>query len=147
MNLKKQKALISRLLKGVGVRRIRINPEKKDVLKDAITRADLRSIIGTGILIKKKTGVSRARAKEIAVQKRKGRRKGPGSKKGAKYSRIKRKTLWINKVRAQRELLKELKKNKKLAGRDYRELYRRVSGGFFRSKSHLNMYLSSRVKK
>jgi large subunit ribosomal protein L19e len=147
MNALKQKKLLARMLKGVGRRRIKINPLKKDVLKDAITRADLRSVIGTSIIIKKKTGVSRARAKLLAIQRKKGRRKGEGSRKGAKYSRISRKTLWINKVRAQRELLRDYKLNKKMSKKVYRTLYRMVAGGYFRSKSHLEIYIKEKVAK
>ncbi|VVB76580.1 50S ribosomal protein L19e [Candidatus Tiddalikarchaeum anstoanum] len=147
MSMKNQKMLIARMLKGVGRRRIKINPEKKDVIKDAITRADLRSVIGTTILIKKKTGISRGRAKIRKEQTRKGRRKGPGSKKGAKYSRISRKRLWINKVRVQREFLKNMKLKNKIKKEDYRKFYRMIGGGFFRSVAHLKLYISSKVGK
>lgn len=147
MNPRKQKELIKRMLKATGKRRIKFNPEKKDVIKDAITRADLRSVIGTSILVKKKAGISTLRKKQRKVQQRKGRRKGAGSKKGAKYSRITHKKLWMNKVRVQRSFLKGLKKKNKINKADYRTLYKMVGGGFFRNKAHLKLYLNSRINK
>lgn len=145
MKLDKQKELIARALK-VGKNRIRINPEKEEQIKEAITRADLRSVVGTAIMIKKKKGSSKSRIRKVKEQQRKGRRKGQGSKKGAKYSRIKRKELWMRKVRAQRKLLSELKKKEKISVQAYRKLYRMVAGGFFRSKAHLKLYIKDKLE-
>ena len=113
MNQKNQKKLIARALK-VGKSRVKLVPEKAEVIKEAITRADLKSVVGTAIKIENKKGVSRGRARKRKEQQRKGRRKGPGSKKGAKYSRIKKKELWMIKVRVQRKFLSELKEKKKV---------------------------------
>ena len=145
MNQKKQKNLVARSLKK-GSNRIKFNPEKADVIKEAITRADLRSVVGTAILVKKKKGVSRSRARARKEQQKKGRRKGPGSKKGAKYSRISRKELWMNKVRVQRNFLAELKEKKKIEKVAYRKLYRMIAGGFFRSKAHLKLYIKTKME-
>ena len=146
MNQKKQKELLARTLKA-GKNRIRLNPEKGEVLKEAITRADLRSVVGTAVVVKKKKGVSRVRARLRKEQQKKGRRKGPGSKKGAKYSRITKKELWMNKVRAQRKFLTDLKEKGKIEKDVYRNLYRMITGGFFRSKAHLKLYMTTKMKK
>ena len=146
MNQKNQKNLIGRMLK-TGKKRVRLNPEKSEQLKEAITRADLRSVIGTAIIIKKKKGVSRVRTRKRKEQQKKGRRKGKGSKKGAKYSRISRKELWMNKVRVQRRFLSELKEKEKISKTDYRRLYRRITGGFFRSKAHLKLFIKTKMEK
>ena len=143
MKQNKQKKLISRTLK-IGKNRIRINPEKEDMLSEAITRADLRSVVGTAIIINRKKGISRARARARKSQQKKGRQKGPGKRKGTKYSRVSRKELWMSKVRVQRRFLKELKTKEKIDKNSYRNLYRMVSGGFFRSKAHLKLYLSKK---
>ncbi|MBN1923921.1 MAG: 50S ribosomal protein L19e [Nanoarchaeota archaeon] len=145
MNQRKQKELIARTAK-VGKSRVKLNPEKSDDIKEAITRADLRSVIGTSIIIKNKKGVSRARARVRKEQQKKGRRKGPGSKKGAKYSRISKKQLWMNRVRVQRRFLSELKEKEKIDSKQYRSLYRMITGGFFRSKNHLKLYISKMEK-
>lgn len=146
MNLNSQKKLAARTF-NVGKKRIKLNPEKKDKLKDAITRFDIRKLKGTAIIVESKTGVSKARANKIKEQKKKGRKKGPGSKKGPKYSRISRKQLWINKVRIQRKLIKELKQKSILSKEFYRKVYNMISGGFFRSKAHLKLYITTKLEK
>jgi large subunit ribosomal protein L19e len=146
MDLHNQKKLAARTFK-VGKSRIKLNPDKKDKLKDAITRFDLRKLEGTAIIIENKIGVSKARSNKLKEQRRKGRKKGPGSKKGAKYSRISRKQLWINKVRIQRKLIKELKQKNILSKEFYRKIYNMVSGGFFRSRAHLKLYITTKLEK
>ncbi|MFA5333342.1 MAG: 50S ribosomal protein L19e [Candidatus Nanoarchaeia archaeon] len=146
MNLNNQKKLAAKTFK-VGKKRIKLNPEKKDKLKDAITRFDIRKLKGTAITVESKKGVSKARSNKLKEQKKKGRKKGPGSKKGAKYSRISRKQLWINKVRIQRKLIKELKQKSILSKEFYRKIYNMVSGGFFRSKAHLKLYITNKLEK
>lgn len=146
MNLNNQKKLAAKTFK-VGKKRIKLNPEKKDKLKDAITRFDIRKLKGTAITVESKKGVSKARSNKLKEQKKKGRKKGPGSKKGAKYSRISRKQLWINKVRIQRKLIKELKQKSILSKEFYRKIYNMISGGFFRSKAHLKLYITNKLEK
>lgn len=146
MPLKSQKKLIAKTFK-VGKKRIKLNPEKQDKIKEAITRFDLRKLKGTAIIVEKKTGVSRVRARKKHEQKKKGRQKGPGSKKGAKYSRIPKKELWMNKVRIQRDLIKELKIKSKITNEFYRKLYNMIKGGFFRSKVHLKLYITNKLEK
>jgi large subunit ribosomal protein L19e len=146
MDLFNQKELAARTFK-VGKKRIKLNPSKQDKLKDAITRFDLRKLKGTAITVKNKKGVSTVRANKLKEQKKKGRKKGAGNKKGPKYSRISRKQLWINKVRTQRKLLKELKDKSILSKEIYRKIYNMISGGFFRSRAHLKLYITTRLEK
>ena len=110
MDLYGQKKLAARTFK-VGKKRIKLNTEKIDKLKDAITRFDIRKLKGTAIIVENKKGVSKGRSNKLKEQRKKGRKKGPGSKKGPKYSRISRKQLWINKVRIQRRFIKEFQEN------------------------------------
>jgi len=49
VNLRKKRELISRVL-GVGVNRIRFEPDKLDDIADAITREDMRSLIKNGTI-------------------------------------------------------------------------------------------------
>src|SRR4030042_241731 len=84
---------------------------------------------------------SRSRARKIAEQKRKGRRKGHGSRKGKSTARLPTKRTWINKVRLQRDLLLVLKEKKLITNKTYREMRRKVKGGFFRTRSHISLYL------
>ncbi len=124
-------------IKKVGKRRVRI--VKPEEVKEAITREDVRILIKTGAIeIKKKKGVSRARARKLKEQRRKGRRRGEGSKKGRV---LKKKEKWVRRVRAQRKFIKMLKEKNKLGPRTYRVLYRKIGGGYFRSVAHIKTYL------
>ena len=130
---------------GVGKKRIKVNPEHLEDVSKAITRADVKDLIKKkAIKIKKKKGVSRARARKKEEQRKKGRRRGHGKRKGAKGARIKPEKVWVNKVRAQRKLLKEYKD--KLNSKTYREIYLKIKGNYFRSKAHLKMYIEKVLK-
>ncbi|MBI4399387.1 50S ribosomal protein L19e [Candidatus Micrarchaeota archaeon] len=141
MSLQTVKRIASYLLKA-GESRIKIKPEEIKRVKEALTRDDVRSLIKEGIIFaEKKRGVSRALAKIKLKKKQKGRRRGFGSRKGTKYSRISRKRIWINKVRAQRYLLRELQSNGKIKENNYRSLYKMVKGRAFKSKEGMLTYL------
>ncbi len=140
MNLTTQKRLAGEILKA-GVSRVIFRKDKLKEISEAITREDIRSLIKKGyIKVKPKQGVSRARAKKIHEQRKKGRRRGPGHRKGGKYSRYPKKRRWINKIRIQRRFLKLLKEKNIIDTKQYRKLYRLAKGGFFRSKRHLKLY-------
>ena len=47
----------------------------------------------------------------------------------------------MNKIRSQRKHLTELRETEVVSGSDYRDLYRKAKGGFFRSKRHINLYI------
>ncbi len=114
---------------GVGVSRVRLDPGKLVEIGEAVTREDVRKMISLGFIrITPKRGVSRARV-------RRGRRRGPGRRKGGKYSRLSRKRRWINKIRALRRELKKLRDSGKISRADYRKIYRRL--GMYSSVSHL----------
>lgn len=139
-----QKKLAAKVL-GCSPKRVVFDVEHLGEIKEAITKADLRALISQGLIIMLPTrGVSRSRAHINASQKRKNRRKGAGSKKGKAGSRTDRKSVWVSKVRLQRLYLKGLKAQDKLAAHDFAELYRKAKGGFFRSKRHLELYITER---
>lgn len=141
MRLSTQKRIASVILK-TSHKNIWMNPEKISEIKEAITKEDLRSLIKQGIIKKlPKKGHSRGRARKILKQKRKGRRRGPGSLKGKKYARLKRKRGWINKIRSQRNYLRSIKERKLIDTQTYRKLYSMSKGGFFRSRNHIKLYM------
>ncbi|MCX6710639.1 MAG: 50S ribosomal protein L19e, partial [Candidatus Woesearchaeota archaeon] len=110
MNLKVQKRIAANILK-CSPKRVHFDTERLDEIKEAITKQDLRALISSGAIVKKsKSGVSRGRARKILIQKRKGRQRNAGSIKGKHGARLPQKKSWMNKVRLQREFLKELKK-------------------------------------
>ena len=79
----------------------------------------------------------------MKLQKAKGRRRGHGSRKGAKYARLPRKRRWIMTIRAIRAYLKELRDKGLIDRHTYRIYYRRAKGGEFKSKAHLRSHLIS----
>jgi len=136
-----QKRLASRVFR-CGPKRVRFDPEKLSEIKEAITTFDVSRLINKGIIRKEQAkGVSRARAKKRAKQKSKGRRSGHGSRKGKANARLNKKTHWINSVRTQRELIKKLRANNIIERTDFRTLYTKVKGGFFRSTKHIKIYI------
>lgn len=141
MNLRSQKRLAAKQL-GCGISRVWIDPKKMGQVAEAITNEDIRKLISDGIMkAKPKKGVSRGRKKKIAMQKKKGRRKGRGSRKGKIGTRLPRKREWIKRIRAIRDALKELRDNGKINRGTYRELYKKAKGGFFRSRAHLYSFI------
>lgn len=140
MNL--QKRLAAKLLK-CSPQRIVFDTEKSAEIKEAITKFDVRGLINKGVIRKKQIkGISKVRARKTKVQKRKGRRKGFGSRKGKFSARAKSKRVWINTVRAQRNFLKGLKIKGLISSRDFNKLYAKSKGGFFRSVSHLKLIIN-----
>jgi large subunit ribosomal protein L19e len=87
---------------------------------------------------------SKGRTRVLAEKKKKGRRVGAGSKKGAKYSVVSRKTRWMNRIRAQRKHLVNLRERRVIGVSAYRSLYRKAKGGEFRSVAELERYINDK---
>lgn len=139
MNAQKAKGISARILK-VGKSRVWIDPEEIERVKEAITKEDVRGLIGEGIIKKsKRSAQSRGRARKLKGKKKKGRKKGEGKRKGSHKTRSKRKKAWISSVRAQRRTLKELRESspKKVEKIGYGKLYRMVKGGYFKGKKYV----------
>ncbi len=143
MDVSYQRRVAASILK-CGVNRVWINPEHLEEVADAITREDIKELIERNLIQKKqKKGVSRGRARHISAQKKKGRRKGPGSRKGRKYAEISKKERWMNTIRPIRATLKELRDGGKITRHEYRRYYRRAKGGIYKSKAHLLLHLKA----
>ena len=143
MSLRSQRKIAARVL-GVGEERVWIDPNRIEDVEVAITREDIRRLIKEGVIRKvKEKGVSRARARIIHKKRKKGRRRGPGRRKGAKGARADSKTLWINRIRAIRRRLRELKRKRVISTRVYRQLYLRAKAGVFESVSDLHRYIEA----
>lgn len=138
-DLKSQKAMASRILK-CGISRVWIDPERIADVEEAITADDIRGLIHDGVIrAKQKKGLSSYRKKKIALQKKKGRRRGRGSRKGNVAGIEKR--IWISRIRAIRKLLRQMKEEGKIENSTYRQMYVKSKSGIFRSKSHVMIYL------
>jgi large subunit ribosomal protein L19e len=139
MGFKMQKKIAGQLMK-CGVSRVRIRDVK--AAEEALTRADIRGLIDSGKIIKlQKKGSSKFRWKKKLAQKKKGRKRGFGSRKGTKNARTPEKGIWMASVRPLRRLLKDLRDNEQITRKVYSVLYLRIKGGAFRSKSHLMLYV------
>jgi large subunit ribosomal protein L19e len=139
MNLTNQRRMAAEILK-CGENRVWIDPDPDNVKKvaDCITREDVRMCIRWGLIqAKQKKGKSTGRSKALTAQKAKGRRRGPGSRKGGKYARTPRKREWIRLIRPVRMKLKELKDQGAIDNHVYRQFYMQAKGGMFKNKAHL----------
>jgi large subunit ribosomal protein L19e len=139
MPIKQQKIIAAQLMK-CGVSRVKVR-SVGDV-EEALTRDDIRKLIVLGTIYKiQKQGTSRGHAREILRQKKRGRRRGPGSVKGKWGSRNPSKKKWISTIRPLRRMLAELRDSKQLSPKNYRILYRKAKGGAFRSKKHMMLHI------
>jgi len=139
MDTSYQKRIAAKVLKR-SPKRVKV-AQNKDI-EEALTRNDVRHLIVKGLITKKeKKGTSRVEANKKAIQKKKGRGKGRGTRSGKRYSLSSRKNGWIKTVRAQRALLKELREKGQVDKGVYGIMYKRSKGGEFRSRKHMLAYL------
>jgi len=137
MDLSNQRRIASQILK-CGVNRVYIDPNRAEDVTDAITRADVRTLIDSGaVYARQKKGVSRGRAEHNIAQRRKGRQTGHGSRRGKKGARKPTKQRWMQAIRPIRQKLKELRDEGKIDTRTYRKYYLQAKGGVFKSRPHL----------
>jgi len=142
MNLLTQRRLAAEILK-VGRKRVWFDEDRLSEIKESITKADIRKLIKDyAIQAKPETGSSKGRIRKNKEQKKKGRMKGPGSRKGKKTARLPKKVAWMAKIRAQRNFLKEIKSKGLIDAGTYRNAYLKCKGGFFRSVRHIKIYLT-----
>jgi len=123
MNLKKKKQLAARTL-GVGVDKIIfVKPEE---IKEAITKQDIRDLLGNkAIIIKQNKGKQ---------MKQSNLRRGTGK---IKKKIKKRKQEYVKLTRKLRAYIKQLLMQEKINKEKYRELRKQIKSKMFRSKSHL----------
>jgi large subunit ribosomal protein L19e len=143
MMITNQKRMAAQILskkegRTVGVHRVWINPDYLDEVSTAVQKDDIRQLIEDGLIKAKPIkGISKGRARKAAAQKAKGRRKGPGSRKGTRNSRDPKKNRWMRLIRAQRRVLKDLRGDETLTPSEYRYYYRKAKGGSYRSVAHM----------
>ncbi|RLE64578.1 MAG: 50S ribosomal protein L19e [Thermoprotei archaeon] len=124
---------------GVGVHRVWIDPQQLERVATVISKEEVRKLIKEGVIRKRPVkGISRHRIRIRKMKKKRGRRRGPGSRKGPRYDE---RELWISRIRAIRKFLKHLRDRKIIDKRTYRRLYLLAKGGTFRNVSHLKTYI------
>lgn len=132
-----QKRIAAAILK-CGVNRVWFDPARISDIENAISREDLRGLVTDGaIKARQKKGVSRGRARARIAQRSYGHRKGAGKRKGAAGARNPSKTAWVQKIRAIRKVLVELRDAGTIDRHLYRLVYRKAAGGQFRSVAHM----------
>jgi len=142
-DLRNQRRMAADLLK-CGKNRIWMDNDRLDEIAKAVTKEDIRLLIkGKAIRANQKKGISNFRKKYAKEQKEKGRRKGHGSRKGAKYSRVTKKERWMKTIRPIRSYLRTLRDEKAIDPSAYRKYYMKAKGGEFRNKHHLETHLIS----
>ena len=142
-NLSSQRRLAAQILK-VGQNRVWIDPARVSDVEGAITREEIKKLIHEQIIVPlPQQGVSRSRAKTIQGKKRKGRRKGSGSRTGGGFAKISRKEVWMTKIRSLRKRLRELKASRVIAETTYTQMYRMAGSGKFESVADLERYLKA----
>ena len=146
VNLKAKKRLVSRVM-GVGVHRVKFDADHLDDVSNAITRAEIRSLITANtIKIRSFTGTSKGRAHTKKSQRNK-RGTTQGSKQGRKGARVGKKQVYVAKVRALRRLLKIAKDRSELTNPEFWALYKKVGGNTVRNKAHLRTLMEETIAK
>ena len=142
VNLKTKRQLVSRIL-GVGLDRVKFDPEHLDDVADAITRDNIRSLITANVIeIKPIRGTSKGRSYFKKLQRKK-RGTKQGSKKGSRGARKGRKEIYVRKIKALRHQLKVSKSRKEITNETYWQLYKQVSGNQVRNLAHLRSLLEA----
>ncbi|NYT00882.1 MAG: 50S ribosomal protein L19e [Methanocellales archaeon] len=143
MKLSNQRRMAADIL-GVGSERVWMDSEKAEDISTAITRADIRELVTTGVIKRKpKAGVSRGRARAKDKKKAYGHRKGHGSRRGAKGARMSGKERWMKCIRSVRKRLKTLREEGTIDATMYRKLYGKATSGEFKDVSHLESHMKS----
>jgi large subunit ribosomal protein L19e len=127
---------------GVGLSRVRIDPDATEQLQDAITRESIRGWLSAGLIwTVPRKGNSRGRVRKRRLKSKK-KGKGQGSKKGAKGARTGKKRLWVERVRMLRRKLKVLRDRGDITNQNFKTLYAQIKGGQVRSSKRLDEELS-----
>lgn len=141
-----QRRLAAKILK-CGLNRVYMPPDKEKLeeISEATTRAAVRSLIVRRYIRKMpERGVSRGRARLYHLQRRSGRRRGAGSRRGRAHARTDDKTRWVSNIRSMRRALRRLRELKKITPQQYRAYYRMAKGGQFHGRAHLLSQMEAR---
>lgn len=138
MDLGKKKELASRAL-GVGKGRIVFISSRKDEIKEAITKQDIRGLVKNGaIMIKGSKGRKKKERKSSRVK-----RKTPGK------LRLKvntRKRDYITLTRKLRKYISALKVEGKIDNGTFKELRKKIRNKEFKSKANLKYHIEELSK-
>ncbi|MEM2906364.1 MAG: 50S ribosomal protein L19e [Candidatus Bathyarchaeia archaeon] len=129
---------------GVGLSRVWMDPERLEDIQSAITKQEIRRLIGEGAIKKRpEKGVSRGRTRRLHVKRARGERRGPGTRKGGAKARASEQHSWTTLIRALRAELATLRRRRIITPDVYRKLYARCKGHAFDSVGELRRYIES----
>lgn len=143
MDYRLQRRLAAEIL-GVGESRIWISPdpEHAEDIENAVTKEDVARLIKQGIIrVRPKKGNSHSRWLQRHIQRRKGRRRGYGKRKGPATARQDPKEAWMARIRKIRRYLRWLRDHGQIDRHTYRRLYRLAKGGAFKSLADLRRHM------
>ncbi len=144
MKLDMKKRMAARVLK-TSPKKVVFDETKLDEIKEAITLQDMRSLAKSSTVRKRDANEqSHGRTRARHDQKAKGRRRGLGKRKGTANARKPGKDAWMDKIRSQREFIRELREKGVVSTKTFRSLYLKCKGGFFRSRRHINLFLTEK---
>ena len=125
-----------------GENRVWINPLYVDQVASAVQTDDIREFIDEGWIRAKPVKGTSVSCSCPFAQKRKGRRKGQGTRAGTANARNPRKNRWMRTIRSQRRGLKELREDKTSSRpSQYRRYYLRPRAAY-RSIAHMRSQMA-----
>lgn len=145
MNPRKIKRMAADIL-GVGESKVWVDPAQLAKASEAMTRDDIRKLIGERVIRKRQDAQhSRGAARILHAKKRLGRKSGQGKRTGTKKARSNPRGQWMDRTRALRNALRTLKAGGKIKG-NYGVFYRQIKGNLFRGKKHLEQVVTGEAK-
>ncbi len=142
MMLKTQKRIAAAVL-NCSPKKLVFDTERLAEIKEAITKQDIKALISDGAIKRVRSNEqSRSRSRIRAIQRAKGRQRGHGSRKGSAAARLSGKRKWIGKIRLQRDFLSLMRESHAISKQTHRDLYMKAKGGFFRSRRHIELYIT-----
>jgi len=143
LSLRSQRRLAAEILK-VGEGRVWIDPERTEDVEAAITREEIRRLVHEGVIQSRpEKGISHVRASVKREKRKRGLRRGPGTKTGASGARVSQKRAWIEKIRPLRKKLRSFKESHAITETSYRKLYSMAGSGVFESSADLERYIKA----
>ena len=129
MNLRTKKELAAKTL-GVGKERVKFVEARKDDIKEAITKQDIRDLVADGAII-----VKEVKGRKKVVRRK---RRGPGSVRKKVNTRKQDYVIMTRKLRA---YVAALKDRGELSREEVIEIRKKIRNRIFKSKANLKNYI------